>query len=225
MRFLLFFLFSFFMAGKFLFLFLFFSSFFTFQGNVFRSCSRLLASWPHANPTRDPPKFLSFFFFLLFLARFNRFLSQVFDRKIITKRTLREIKLLRQFQGHENITNVLDVFKMGDDETFNEIYVVQELMEADMHQIIRSRQKLTNSHFQYFLYQMLRGLKYIHSAGVSHLQKRKKKKKRMKGKRFFLFLFSFQSITHLRFAFFHSMKLFFFLLLFFPLGNRLFTVI
>jgi len=93
-------------------------------------------------------------------------ITKVFDRKIITKRTLREIKLLKELQGHENITCILDVFKLGKDSEFNEIYVVQELMEADMHQIIRSRQKLTNSHFQYFIYQILRGLKYMHSADV-----------------------------------------------------------
>lgn len=94
-------------------------------------------------------------------------ISKVFDRKIITKRTLREIKLLRHFQGHENITCILDIFKLGGDD-FNEVYLVQELMEADMHQIIRSHQKLTNAHFQYFIYQILRGLKYIHSAQVLH---------------------------------------------------------
>lgn len=32
-------------------------------------------------------------------------------------------------------------------------------MEADLHQIIRSGQQLTNSHVQYFLYQLLRGMK------------------------------------------------------------------
>jgi mitogen-activated protein kinase 7 len=51
---------------------------------------------------------------------------------------------------------------------FNEIYIIQELMEADLHQIIRSQQPLTDSHFQYFMYQLLRGLKYIHSANVLH---------------------------------------------------------
>lgn len=93
-------------------------------------------------------------------------ISKVFDRKILTKRTLREIKLLRHFAGHENITCVFDIFKLGEGTDFNEVYMVQELMEADLHQIIRSRQKLTNSHFQYFIYQILRGLKYIHSAQV-----------------------------------------------------------
>lgn len=41
-------------------------------------------------------------------------------------------------------------------------------MEADLHQIIRSQQTLTDSHYQYFLYQLCRGLKYIHSANVLH---------------------------------------------------------
>ncbi|KCV70542.1 CMGC/MAPK protein kinase [Fonticula alba] len=108
--------------------------------------------------------------------------ARVFDRTILAKRTLREIRLLRHFHGHENVTGILDIFRLGPDEdappsaepvpdldaTFNEVYLVQELMEADLHQIIRSQQRLTNEHFQYFLYQILRGLKYIHSANVLH---------------------------------------------------------
>jgi serine/threonine protein kinase len=41
-------------------------------------------------------------------------------------------------------------------------------MEADLHQIIKSGQPLTVEHVQYFLYQILRGMKYIHSASVVH---------------------------------------------------------
>nr|KAJ3422059.1 Mitogen-activated protein kinase [Polyrhizophydium stewartii] len=41
-------------------------------------------------------------------------------------------------------------------------------MEADLHQIIRSEQPLTDAHYQYFIYQICRGLKYIHSANVLH---------------------------------------------------------
>jgi len=44
----------------------------------------------------------------------------------------------------------------------------EELMEADLHQIIRSEQPLTDAHYQYFIYQVCRGLKYIHSANVLH---------------------------------------------------------
>ncbi|PKI31190.1 hypothetical protein CRG98_048436 [Punica granatum] len=41
-------------------------------------------------------------------------------------------------------------------------------MDTDLHQIIRSSQALTDDHCQYFLYQLLRGLKYVHSANVLH---------------------------------------------------------
>ncbi|KAG0218994.1 kinase-like domain-containing protein [Mortierella sp. GBAus27b] len=93
--------------------------------------------------------------------------TKVFEKAILAKRALREVKLLRHFAGHENITSIqdMDITNVMD---FNEIYLVQELMEADLHQIIRSEQPLTDAHFQYFIYQICRGLKYIHSANVLH---------------------------------------------------------
>ncbi|XP_073056817.1 mitogen-activated protein kinase homolog NTF6-like isoform X4 [Primulina eburnea] len=51
---------------------------------------------------------------------------------------------------------------------FNDVYIAYELMDTDLHQIICSSQELTEDHCQYFLYQLLRGLKYIHSANVLH---------------------------------------------------------
>uniref|UniRef100_A0A803M816 Protein kinase domain-containing protein n=1 Tax=Chenopodium quinoa TaxID=63459 RepID=A0A803M816_CHEQI len=51
---------------------------------------------------------------------------------------------------------------------FTDVYVATELMDTDLHQIIRSHQSLSEEHCQYFLYQILRGLKYIHSANVIH---------------------------------------------------------
>ena len=91
----------------------------------------------------------------------------MFQKPILAKRALREIKLLRHFAGHENITSILNM-QVADFNDFNEIYLVQELMEADLHQIIRSEQPLTEAHYQYFVYQTCRGLKYIHSANVLH---------------------------------------------------------
>ncbi|KAJ1502443.1 Mitogen-activated protein kinase [Coelomomyces lativittatus] len=93
--------------------------------------------------------------------------TKVFDKTILAKRALREIKLLRHFNGHDNITSILDMEVVNIDD-FNEIFLVQELMEADLHQIIRSEQPLSDAHHQYFIYQILRGLKYIHSANVLH---------------------------------------------------------
>jgi mitogen-activated protein kinase 7 len=52
--------------------------------------------------------------------------------------------------------------------SIQDIYVVFDLMESDLHRIIYSEQPLTEEHIRYFLYQILRGLKYIHSANVLH---------------------------------------------------------
>jgi len=46
--------------------------------------------------------------------------------------------------------------------------IFPELMECDLAAIIRSGQPLTDAHFQSFIYQILCGLKYIHSANVLH---------------------------------------------------------
>jgi serine/threonine protein kinase len=47
-------------------------------------------------------------------------------------------------------------------------YVVLEYMETDLYKTIYSANRLTDDHIQYFIYQILCGLSYIHSAGVIH---------------------------------------------------------
>ncbi|PWN36797.1 putative MAP kinase Kpp2 [Meira miltonrushii] len=89
-----------------------------------------------------------------------------FDHSMFCLRTLREIKLLRHF-NHENIISILDIVKPASYESFDEVYLIQELMETDMHRVIRT-QELSDDHCQYFVYQTLRGLKALHSAQVLH---------------------------------------------------------
>ncbi len=43
-----------------------------------------------------------------------------------------------------------------------------ELMETDLATIIKSDQPISDEHIQFFLYQILRGLKYLHSCGILH---------------------------------------------------------
>ena len=43
-----------------------------------------------------------------------------------------------------------------------------ELMESGLREILDSGLVMPDKHTQFFLYQILRGLKYLHSAGILH---------------------------------------------------------
>eukprot|EP00403_Amphidinium_massartii_P000743 CAMPEP_0178379650 /NCGR_PEP_ID=MMETSP0689_2-20121128/5054_1 /TAXON_ID=160604 /ORGANISM="Amphidinium massartii, Strain CS-259" /LENGTH=403 /DNA_ID=CAMNT_0019999763 /DNA_START=41 /DNA_END=1252 /DNA_ORIENTATION=+ len=90
-----------------------------------------------------------------------------FEHLTFAKRTLRELRMLRHLK-HENIIDVKDVFVPGTVDTFMDIYVVSELMETDLASILKSPQHISDDHCQFFLYQILRGMKYVHSAGIIH---------------------------------------------------------
>jgi len=94
-------------------------------------------------------------------------ISNAFENVVDAKRMLREIKLLRHLQ-HENIIKIRDILPPPTRDVFKDMYILYELMDTDLHQIIRSSQPLSDEHCQYFIYQLLRGLKYIHSANVLH---------------------------------------------------------
>ena len=96
-------------------------------------------------------------------------ITDMFADLVDAKRILREIKLLRHFDAHENVIRIIDIITMPPDtEDFSDAYIITDLMESDLDRIISSSQPLTEQHFQYFVYQILRGLKYIHSANVLH---------------------------------------------------------
>ena len=98
-----------------------------------------------------------------------KMIPRAFHDEIDAKRILREIKLLKHFR-HENIISILDMMPpiARHVEDFNDVYIVTDLMETDLHRIIYSKQSLSIDHVQYFLYQVVRALKYMHSANVLH---------------------------------------------------------
>ncbi|KAG9510274.1 Mitogen-activated protein kinase ERK-A [Fragariocoptes setiger] len=89
-----------------------------------------------------------------------------FEHQTYCQRTLREIRILTRF-NHENIIDIRDIISAQSIDQMRDVYIVQCLMETDLHKLLRT-QPLGNDHICYFLYQILRGLKYIHSANVLH---------------------------------------------------------
>uniref|UniRef100_A0A673CVA9 mitogen-activated protein kinase n=1 Tax=Sphaeramia orbicularis TaxID=375764 RepID=A0A673CVA9_9TELE len=94
-------------------------------------------------------------------------LSRPFQSIIHAKRTYRELRLLKHMK-HENVIGLLDVFTPATSlKEFTDVYLVTHLMGADLNNIVKC-QKLTDDHVQFLIYQILRGLKYIHSADIIH---------------------------------------------------------
>ena len=79
-------------------------------------------------------------------------IPNAFDDLIDAKRILREIKLLRFF-GHDNIVSLVGMEKPEHRTGYNDIYIINDLMETDLHRVIYSKQQLTDDHIQYFMYQ------------------------------------------------------------------------
>lgn len=94
-------------------------------------------------------------------------LARPFQTAIHAKRTYRELRMLKHM-NHENVIGLIDVFTPTTTaEEFQDVYLVTHLMGADLNNIIKT-QKLSDDHVQFLVYQILRGLKYIHSAGIIH---------------------------------------------------------
>merc|ERR1712093_323537 len=94
-------------------------------------------------------------------------LKKIFDafqNATDAQRTYREIMFLRELAGHDNVVQLLDVMKADND---RDIYLVFEFLETDLHAVIRAN-ILEDIHKQYILYQMLKALKYMHTAEVLH---------------------------------------------------------
>ncbi|KAL4280417.1 hypothetical protein GQ457_03G010060 [Hibiscus cannabinus] len=94
-------------------------------------------------------------------------MANVFEHTSDATRILREIKLLRLLR-HPDIVQIKHIMLPPCRREFKDIFVVFELMESDLHHVIKINDDLTPDHHQFFLYQLLRSLKFIHTAHVFH---------------------------------------------------------
>eukprot|EP00635_Sarcinochrysidales_sp_CCMP3193_P004755 CAMPEP_0118889788 /NCGR_PEP_ID=MMETSP1166-20130328/545_1 /TAXON_ID=1104430 /ORGANISM="Chrysoreinhardia sp, Strain CCMP3193" /LENGTH=881 /DNA_ID=CAMNT_0006828383 /DNA_START=263 /DNA_END=2908 /DNA_ORIENTATION=+ len=112
-------------------------------------------------------------------------IGDAFADLVDAKRIVREIRLMHGL-NHDNVLQIYDCYAKcllapGDEEDgdhgtkrrgaplkFDDIYIVTELLQTDLHDVIYARRPLSRAHVQYFAYQMLRGLAYMHAKTVVH---------------------------------------------------------
>ncbi|EER12701.1 MAPK2, putative [Perkinsus marinus ATCC 50983] len=94
-------------------------------------------------------------------------IHRVFEDLIDCKRILREIAILNRLD-HDHIIKMLDICPPDDLENFDELYIVLEIADSDFKKLFRTPVFLTELHIKTLLYNLLVGVKYLHSAGILH---------------------------------------------------------
>lgn len=89
---------------------------------------------------------------------------EAFHNATDAQRTFREVMILQELSGHENLVKLLNVIRA---ENNKDLYLVFDFMETDLHAVVKAG-ILKKVHKQYIIYQLLKGLKYIHSGEIIH---------------------------------------------------------
>ncbi|CAF0845636.1 unnamed protein product [Rotaria sordida] len=93
-----------------------------------------------------------------------------FQTPILAKRTYRELKLLIYLNHPDahviQLYNLFTPEKNIDD--FQTLYFVLNYVDYDLNRVIKRNLPFTEDQIKYIIYSLLRGLKFIHSAGILH---------------------------------------------------------
>uniref|UniRef100_A0A1B6DKB0 Mitogen-activated protein kinase n=1 Tax=Clastoptera arizonana TaxID=38151 RepID=A0A1B6DKB0_9HEMI len=95
-------------------------------------------------------------------------IKKIFDafrNQTDAQRTFREILFLKTLKTHPNIVQLYNIHRAINNK---DIYLVFEFMETDLHNVIGKGNILKDIHKRYIIYQLLKAIKYIHSANVIH---------------------------------------------------------
>lgn len=94
-------------------------------------------------------------------------LSKPFATNIHAKRAYREIRLLKHV-NHDNIIRLTDLFTKADSAAnLDDLYLSANLMGTDLNNVLKT-QELSEDQIIFFTYQILRGLKYLHTSNIIH---------------------------------------------------------
>jgi len=92
---------------------------------------------------------------------------RIFEDLVDCKRIVREITILRRMK-HVNVVGLFDIIEPKDLGNFDTLYLVMEYCQSDAKKLVKSATHLQMPHIQVLMYNMLCGVKYIHSAEVIH---------------------------------------------------------
>ena len=81
------------------------------------------------------------------------------------RHSLREVRLMQVLGSHPNMVELYD---LSLNEAKSELYMMMKLMDCDLHQILQSKQPLTEVHHRCFTKQMLEDVKAMHEIGIIH---------------------------------------------------------
>ena len=71
---------------------------------------------------------------------------------------------LKELRGHENVVRLFDLIPSKNP---NDLYLIFEFMETDLYAAIRGK-ILLDVHKKFVIYQILRGIKFIHTGEIIH---------------------------------------------------------
>ncbi|KAM0929643.1 hypothetical protein ACQ4PT_001657 [Festuca glaucescens] len=94
-------------------------------------------------------------------------ITNPFEDAATAKLALREVMLLSQLK-HCNLILLLDVVPPPRLDLFTDVYLTTELLHTDLHKLPYEEKALSEGHIQSYIYQLLCGVKYLHSANIVH---------------------------------------------------------
>jgi len=93
---------------------------------------------------------------------------RIFNNQIEARRMLRELRLLRKLSSCGNIVGLLDILPPKNLQNFTSLNIVLEFVATDLGKLFSSEQYWDELHVTWILYQLLLGLKFMHSAKICH---------------------------------------------------------